>query len=70
MKIRNAMVALAAAALIPLTAACNFPSSCEGLTASETDREAAANGYEVEKEDSLGNECELSEDGKSWSVDD
>jgi hypothetical protein len=45
-------------------------SSCEGLTASAKDKEAAANGYEVEKEDSMGNTCELSEDGTTWGVDD
>lgn len=50
--------------------ACDFPSSCEGLTVSDQDREAAANGYEVEREDDLGNECQLSEDGQTWSVDD
>ena len=48
----------------------DFPSPCEGLTVSERDRQAAADGYEVEREDSLGNECELSQDGNSWSVDD
>lgn len=65
-----------AAALVPLivatglmfgTTACGAP--CAGLTISDRDRQAAADGYEVEKEDSLGNECELDEDG-SWEVDD
>jgi len=50
---------------------CNFelPQACANLTVTQQDRDAAANGYDVEKTDSLGNECELSQDGQSWSVD-
>ena len=69
--IRKTIAGIAVAVMLPFMAACNldFPSACEGLSASDQDREAAANGYEVEREDSQGNECELSHDGNSWSVD-
>lgn len=55
---------------VGLTACGDWPSACEGLSVSDKDREAAANGYEVEKEDDLGNTCELSQDGNTWEVDD
>lgn len=55
-------------AAMGLTTACE--PACSGLSASEQDKQAAANGYEVEKTDSMGNECQLSGDGSSWSVDD
>jgi hypothetical protein len=70
MKVRSTLSAIALAAVMSITAACDFPQSCEGLDISDQDREAASNGYEVEKEDSLGNECQLSSEGTSWSVDD
>lgn len=63
---------LASIALVPVvgaTAAC-FPEPCQGLSVSQQDKDAAAAGYEVEKEDSMGNECQLSSDGTTWSVDD
>lgn len=44
-------------------------SECEGLTASDRDRQAAADGYEVEKEGNFGGTCELQNDG-TWKVDD
>lgn len=56
------------ATLIGATTACSPP--CESLgQPSQQDREAAANGYEVEREDDMGNECELSEDGQ-WEQED
>lgn len=67
MKIKTTIAALALAPLA-LTA-CGGALPCDGLTASQQDREAAANGYDVEREDSRGNECELNPDGTSWSVD-
>lgn len=71
MRIRNAIAAMVLGASLMTTAACgDWPQACEGLEVSAQDREAAANGYEVEREDSQGNECELSQDGNSWSVDD
>lgn len=71
MKVRNALasVALVSTMLIAGTA-CEMPQACEGLSASAQDKEAAANGYEVEREDDSGNTCELSRDGNSWEVDD
>lgn len=44
--------------------------ACTGLSISEKDKQAAADGYEVEKQDSMGNTCELDRDGANWSVDD
>lgn len=70
MKIKAMIASMALAAGALTMTACDFPSACEGLTASAQDMEAAANGYEVEREDSMGNTCELSQDGNSWSVDD
>lgn len=64
---KKSIVALAAVALLPLTTAC-IPESCQGLDVSDKDREAVSNGYEVEKEDGQGNECELQPDG-TWEVD-
>lgn len=60
---------LALVASMSVTACGNMPQACSNLSVSQQDVDAAANGYEVEKTDSLGNECELSQDGKSWSVD-
>lgn len=62
-------VTLALVASMSVTACGNMPQACSNLSVSAQDREAAANGYEVEKVDSMGNECELSQDGQSWSVD-
>jgi hypothetical protein len=63
----------AAAAVVTLvvmsTGADSCSSACEGLNASQRDRQAAANGYEVEREDSQGNTCELTRDGSHWEVD-
>lgn len=58
---------LIAGGLMVGTTACTPP--CEGLVASDRDRQAAADDYDVEREDSMGNECELDEDG-SWELDD
>lgn len=44
-------------------------SECNGLKATAQDREAVANGYEVEREGSMGGTCELTRDG-TWQVDD
>lgn len=71
MKIRSVVAsAVLAGALIVGGTACDIPTPCEGLTASEKDKQAAADGYEVEKEDSQGNTCELSQDGETWEEDD
>jgi hypothetical protein len=64
---RLAVIAVTVLAASTL-AACE--GQCEGLSISAQDREAAANGYEVEREDSWGNTCELSRDGRTWQVDD
>lgn len=71
MKIKSAIAAMVmGVSMLSLNACGDWPSACEGLSVSQQDRDAAANGYEVEREDSMGNECELSRDGKSWSVED
>lgn len=68
---RNMIAGLAlTASLLVAGTACDMPTPCEGLTVSQQDVEAAGNGYEVEREDSMGNTCELSRDGQSWHVDD
>lgn len=70
MKKRLALTIAAAMTAVTVmfgTTACGTP--CAGLTVSDRDRQAAADGYEVEKEDNLGNECELDEDGE-WEVED
>ncbi len=69
---RNAIAAIALAGTLMFggTACGDWPQACEGLSISQQDVDAAANGYEVEKQDSSGNTCELSQDGTSWSVDD
>lgn len=60
--------ALSGAVLVGTSACVEEP--CQGLSVTEQDKEAAANGYEVEKEDTAGNECQLSPDGTTWTVDD
>lgn len=65
---KTAFALLVAVPLAISTTAC-IPEACQNLTVSQQDLDAAANGYEVEREDAQGNECELSRDGRSWSVD-
>jgi hypothetical protein len=61
---------LIAAALLTMGLLTGCTEACTGLSASEKDKQAASDGYEVEKEDSMGNTCELSKDGVNWEVDD
>jgi hypothetical protein len=49
-----------------LLTGCGDP--CSGLTATDRDRQAAQDGYEVEREGRNGAECELQEDG-TWDTD-
>lgn len=44
-------------------------SSCAGLQATERDRQAVADGYEVEREGKYDQTCELKPNG-TWEVDD
>ncbi len=68
---RNALLSLVfTGGLLVSATACDFPKACEGLSASAQDKEAAIAGYEVEREDSSGNTCELSRDGRKWKLDD
>jgi len=67
---RKSLIGLSIAGLALTTTAC-LPTPCADLSApSPQDIEAAGNGYEVEREDSMGNTCELSRDGSTWNVDD
>ena len=67
--IRNALAVTSFTVLVMFGGTACTP-ACDGLSASERDRQAAQDGYEVEREDSRGNTCELSQDGKTWDVDD
>jgi hypothetical protein len=61
---------MATALALPLVA-CNYtppPHPCSQLTVSAKDREAIANGYEVEREGLRGKECELTPSG-TWEID-
>lgn len=58
-----------AAALSVLLTGCGSMNPCEGLSATERDKQAANDGYEVEKPGKWGETCELQPNG-TWDVDD
>lgn len=52
-----------------LLSGCGSLDPCKGLTATERDRQAVADGYEAEKEGKWGSTCELQPNG-TWQEDD
>lgn len=70
-KLRSITLALALAGSTLAISACGaFATPCATLpAASDRDRQAAAEGYEVERTDQHGYECELNRSGY-WTYDD
>lgn len=68
-KIDVGFVALLVVVVIAALLLAGCGNACAGLQATERDRQATADGYEVEREGKYDQTCELKPNG-TWEVDD